>query len=418
MAVSVCIIVENLTVPADRRVWREAKALRDAGYRVSIICPKGRGFENRHETLDGIEIYRHPSWEASTPLGYVIEYAWALAAEFVLALRVYLRTRFRILQACNPPDTIFLISLFFKLFGVRFVFDQHDPGPEFCAVRFPRKRFLYHVARLAEWMSFKVADVTLATNYTMREIALGRGGVPLERSFVVRTCPDLNDFQLRPARPELKQGRDYLVVYIGVMGSQDGIDLLLESIEYLIRIKKRNDALFVLIGWGPDLDRLKAQVTARGLDEWVKFTGALYGEDLQAYLATGDVAVAPDPSNIFNDKLTMVKIFEYMAYGLPVVLYELPEGRRSAGGAAIYACGNDPIDFAEKIGHLLDSEPSRKQLGAVGRKQIVASLNWGNEREILLKAYHAALNRYFPPLPRTRSGCISLPSSHDVEAKT
>ena len=193
---------------------------------------KGRGFENRHETLEGIEIYRHPSWEGSTPLGCVLEYTWAFLVEFALALRVYVRTRFRILQACNPPDTIFLIALFLKLFGVRFVFDQNDPGPEFCAVRFPRKRFLYHLARLAEWMSFKVADVTLATNDTFREIALTRGGVSPERTFVVRTCPGLNDFPLRPARPALEQGRKYLVVHVGVMGSQDGIDLPLESLEY------------------------------------------------------------------------------------------------------------------------------------------------------------------------------------------
>ena len=185
-----------------------------------------------------------------------------------------------------------------------------------------------------------------------------------------------------------------------------------------IRVKGRNDALIVIIGWGPDLDRLKARVAARSLDDWVKFTGALYGDDLQAYFATGDVAVAPDPSNIFNDKLTMVKIFEYMAYGMPVVLYELPEGRRSAGGAALYAHGDNPIDFAEKVAHLLDSESSRKQLGAIGRKQIVERLNWGIEREMSLKAYHAAFNGYFPSLSGTRSGCISSPSSRNFKAKT
>jgi glycosyltransferase involved in cell wall biosynthesis len=367
--------------------------------------------------LEGIEIYRHPSWEGSTPLGHLLEYAWALTVEFVLALRIYARTRFRILQACNPPDTIFLIALFFKLFGVRFVFDQHDPAPEFCAVRFQRKGWVYRLARLAEWLTFRVADVAIATNDALREIALTRGGVSQERSFVVRTCPDLNDFPLQPARPELKQGRKYLVVYIGVMGSQDGIDLLLESVEYLVRVKGRNDALFVLIGWGPDLGRLKARVAARSLDDCVKFTGALYGDDLRGYLATADVGVAPDPSNIFNDKLTMIKIFEYMAYGMAVVLYELPEGRRSAGGAALYAHGNDPIDFAEKIAHLLDSESSRKQLGAIGRKQIVESLNWGIEKQMLLKAYHAAFNGYFPPLSGTKSGCISFPSSRNFKAK-
>ena len=390
MAEAVCIIVENLSVPADRRVWREAKALSEAGYRVSVICPKGHGFEKGYETLEGVEIYRHPAWEGSTLLGYLLEYAWALTVEFWLALRIYARTRFRILQACNPPDTIFLIALFFKLFGVQFVFDQHDPTPEFCAVKFQRRGLACRLARLAEWLSFRVADVAIATNEALREIALTRGGVSPERSFVVRTSPDLNDFPIQPARPELKQGRKYLVVYVGVMGSQDGIDLLLESIEYLIGVKGRNDTLFVLIGWGPDLARLKARAAAQGLGDCVKFTEALYGDDLRAYLATADVAVAPDPSNLFNDKLTMIKILEYMAYGIPVVLYDLPQGHKSAEGAALYARGNNPIDFAEKVEQLLDSEATRDRLGAVGRTRIVEGLNWGIERQMLLKPeFHA-----------------------------
>jgi len=284
-----------------------------------------------------------------------------------------------------------------------------------CAVRFPRQRFLYHLARLAEWMSFHVADVTLATNGTFREIALTRGGVSPEHNFVVRTCPDLKDFPLQPARPELKEGREHVVVYVGTMGSQDGIDLLLESISYLTHVKGRRDTLFALIGPGSELDRLKAQAGAHGLDGYVKFTGPLYGDDLRAYLATASVGVAPDPSNEFNDKLTMIKIFEYMAYGMPVVLYDLPEGRRSAGGAALYARGNDPIDFAEKIGHLLDSESARDQLGAVGRKRIVEGLNWGNEKPMLLEAYSAALTARARPKPGIKTRRDSLPPSANSE---
>lgn len=408
-----CIIDENLPVPADPRVWREAKTLRDAGYQVSIICPKGRGFENRHETLEGIEIYRHPSWDGATPLGYLLEYFWALTVEFALALKVYLRTRFLILQACNPPDTIFLIALFFKLFGVRFVFDHHDLTPEYCAVRFRRKGFFYHLARLAERISFCVADVTIATNSAFREIALTRGGVSPERNFVVRTCPDLQEFPPQPAQLELKDGRNYLVVFVGEMGPQDGVDLLLKSIDYLINVKGRRDTLFALIGSGSELGRLRAQAAAHGLDDCVKFTGRLYGHDLRTYLATATVGVAPDPSNMFNDKLTMIKILEYMAYGVPVVLYDLPQGHESAGEAALYARGNDPIDFAAKISQLLDSGPTRDRMGAIGRKQIVESLNWGIERQELLRAYNAALNGDFPPI---MAGGNNSPSSSNPKA--
>jgi len=386
---TVCIIVENLPVPADRRVWQEARALTEAGYCVSIICPKGPGYERSYEVLNGVAIYRHSTFEAMGRGGYFLEYAWALAAEFALAIKVYVRTRFRILQACNPPDTIFLIALFFKLFGVRFVFDQHDLTPELYETKFGGKDFLYRLVRMAECLTYRTADMVIATNESFRKIALDRGGVSPNRSVVVQGCPNLDDFQLPPSRPDLKQGRKYLVVYVGVMGPQDGVDLLLESIGHLIT-QGRYDTLFVLIGFGPELNGLKAFSTARGLDSWVKFTGPLYGDHLLTYLATADVAVAPDPSNVLNDRLTMVKILEYMASGLPVVLYELPEGRCSAADAALYAKGNDPIDFADQIARLLDSESLRRRLGEVGTKRIHESLNWKIEKLKLLRAYESA----------------------------
>ena len=389
--IAVCILVENLPVPPDRRVWQEARALADNGYHVSIVCPKGRGFERSRETLDGIEIYRHRAFEGSGALTYLVEYGWALIAEFVLALRIYARTHFRILQACNPPDTIFLIGLFFKLLGVRFVFDHHDPAPELYEARFRRKGFLYQMLRLAERLTFRTADVTITTNASLREIALIRGGVSRDHAFVVQGCPDLNDFRPRAPRPELKEGRTHLVVYVGMMGPQDGLHLLLESIEHVVKKKGRRDTLFVLIGAGGEVPRLKAHATERDLNEYVKFTGALYGDDLLAYLATADVGVAPDPHNDLNDKLTMIKIFEYMAYGLPVVLYDLAEGRQSAGCAALYARGNDPVDFGDQIVKLLDSPSLRGRLGAVGRNRIVGGLNWDFQKQIFLEAYQTAL---------------------------
>ena len=248
----------------------------------------------------------------------------AFAAEFLLALKIYARTRFRILQACNPPDTIFLIALFFKLSGVRFVFDHHDPTPEFYTAKFQPKGLIYRLALLAERLSFRVAAVTISTNETLREMALARNGASPESSFVVRTCPDLDDFPQQSPRLELKR--------------------------------------------------------------CVRFTGTLYGADLQAYLATVDLGVAPDPANVFNDKLTMIKILEYMAYGMPVVICDLPEGRYSAGEAALYAGRNDPRDFAQKIAQLLDSKSLRDQLGRVARRRIVEKLNWAIERQTFLKA--------------------------------
>ena len=390
---AVCIIVENLPVPVDRRVWQEARTLREAGYRVSVICPKARGFERSHETLEGIEIYRHRVWEASGPLGYVVEYTLALAAQFRLALRVYVRTRFRVLQACNPPDTIFLIGLFFKLFGVRFIFDHHDLNPELYEAKFGRRDFGYKLVCWAERLTFRTADISIATNESYREVARVRGNMRRERTFVVRSCPDLSRIRKSAAQLELKEGRRYLVVYLGVMGPQDGLELLLESIASVAKRWKRQDILFVLIGSGTELPRLKVLAAEKGLESLVRFKGHLSDEEVAAYLSTAEVGVAPDPATPMNDKSTMNKILEYMAYGLPVVLYDLAEGRRSAAGSALYARPDDPVDFAREILRILDSESLRHQLGACGRRRIAESLNWESEKRSLLEAYATALAR-------------------------
>jgi glycosyltransferase involved in cell wall biosynthesis len=389
---SVLIIVENLPVPFDRRVWQEARALAEAGYRVSVVSPKGRGFEKSRETIEGIEVYRHSLWEAAGPLGYLFEYAWALAAEFWLALRVYTRARFRIIHACNPPDTIFLVALFFKLFGVRFIFDHHDLNPELFEAKFgKRHRFLHRLICLAERLTYRTANVSIATNESYREVALTRGKMPPDRVFIVRSCPDLARIRRVPAQPDLKRGRPFLVVYLGTMGPQEGVDLMVASASYLVMGKKRQDVSFVFIGGGSEVARLKTQAALEGLETYATFTGRISDDDLAAYLSTADVCVAPDPKNPMNDKSTMNKILEYMAYARPVVLFDLTEGRRSAEDAALYAQPNDPRDFAEKIQTLLDSEPLRRELGERGRRRIEESLNWESEKKALLSAYELAL---------------------------
>lgn len=389
---AVCIIIENLTVPVDRRMWQEARTLAEAGYRVSVVCPTGRGFEQRYEMRQGIEIYRHKLWEASGPFGYFWEYAIALAAEFRLALKAYRRTHFRIIHAANPPDTIFLIALFFRLFGVRFIFDHHDLNPELYEAKFGRRGLFYRLVCLAERLTYRTATVSIATNESYRATALTRGGMSPERAFVVKSCPDLENIHIGPARPELKNGKPLLVVYVGVMGPQDGLDLLLESIRHIVLDAGRDDVSFALIGRGPETPRLKALATEKGLDSCVTFTGRVPDAEMWAYLATANFGVAPDPKNPMNDRSTMNKILEYMAFGLPVVLYELTEGRRSAGDAALYAEPNDPIDFARQMMMLLDSEELRRRLGARSRKRIEESLNWDIEKRALLKAYETALS--------------------------
>lgn len=391
--IPVCIIVENLPVPLDGRVWREAGALRDAGYLVSVICPKGKSsFTSSYELLDGIHIYRHHPLEASGALTYLLEYAWALAAEFYLALKVFARTRFRILQACNPPDTIFLIGLFFKLFGVRFIFDHHDLGPELVETKFGKSGgIMLALSRLAERCSFGTAKVAIATNESFKEVAIRRGKMRGERVFVVRNCPDLKRFRRGPGRPEAKCGKRLLVAYVGFMGVQDGLPLLLESIEHIVTHEGRQDTHFVFIGSGTMLPELKATVARKNLGDFVTFTGQVTHDEVAAYLSSADIGVAPDPKTPMNDSSTMIKIFEYMAFALPVVQFDLKEGRRTAGDAALYAAPNDPIDFANQLTRLLDSRDLCRELGARGRRRIEERLNWGMEQDLLLQAYRTAL---------------------------
>jgi glycosyltransferase involved in cell wall biosynthesis len=383
----ICIIVENQPVPFDRRVWQEARALQQAGYRVSVISPKSPQSDASRETREGIEIYRHRTWPGHGRLGYMLEYACAFASELYLALTIYRRTPFRVLLACNPPDTIFAIALLFKLFGVRFVFDHHDLSPELYDVKFFRRGFVYSIVCLFESLSFRATDLSIATNESYREIAITRGKIKPEKVVVVQTCADLRVVNGTQPRPELKRGRRHLVVYVGVMESQDGVRLLIESIEYLVKQRGRTDIQFTLVGSGNEAPRLQALAHEFRVQDFVQFTGLLPHEQVGSYLAAADVCVAPDPVNSLNDKCTMIKNLEYMAYGKPVVSYDLKEGRRTLGSAALYARPNDPFDFGDKIEALLESESLRTTLGESGRKRVEEGLNWQVQSAKLVAAF-------------------------------
>jgi len=387
----VLIIVENLPCPFDRRVWQEARALRAAGYTVSIICPKGSGYMRSFEELEGIRIYRHPQpFEASTALGYLAEYTWALLAEFVLSVRVALFGRgFDVIHACNPPDTIFLIGAFYKLFGKKFIFDHHDINPELYLAKFNRRDMFYKALLLLERLTFKTADVCIATNESYKRIAIERGGVPDSRVFVVRSGPDLSRMKILPAVPELKRGRRFLVGYVGVMGRQEGIDGLLVAIHHIVHEVGRRDIHFGLVGGGTALAEAKERARALNVEDYVTFTGRVPDDEMLSMLNTADVCVNPDIANEMNDKSTMNKIMEYMALGKPIVQYDLTEGRVSAQDASLYARRNDPIDLARKLLTLIDDEPLRRRMGEIGRERVRTRLAWEHEVPNLLAAYEA-----------------------------
>ncbi len=384
----VLIIVENLPVPLDRRVWSEATALVEAGYEVSVICPMGDGASAKHERLDGVNIFRHPlPIEARGGLGYLLEYAVALFHELRLSFLVSRRVGFDVIHACNPPDLIFLVALVHRLFGKRFLFDHHDLNPELYEAKFGRRDFLWRVLRLCERATFGLADVSIATNESYRRIAIERGGMPEDKVFVVRSGPNLARVRPTDADPSWRNGRRFLVGYVGVVGQQEGLDLLLESVHHIVRERAREDVQFVVVGGGPELAAVKTLAAQMHLDDYVTFTGRVEDATLLSALSTADVCVNPDRPNAMNDLSTMNKIMEYMALGKPVVQYDLVEGRVSAQEASLYATNTDTSDFGDKILTLLDQPDLRRSMGDFGQRRVTEHLSWSAEKPKLLKAY-------------------------------
>ena len=391
----VVIIVENLSVPFDRRVWNEATTLQRAGYEVSVICPKGKGAEASYEEIDGVRIYRHPfPWEAAGSLSYILEYSTALIFEVWLTWRIFLSRGFDIIHACNPPDLIFLVAAPFKyLLGKRFIFDHHDLNPELYIAKFNRRDLFYRALQFLEKRSFRMADIVIATNESYKAIAIERGRVLPEKVFVVRSGPNLDRVRIVPRNEQLKCGRTYLVGYVGVIGSQEGIDLLLASVRHIVRVQKRQDVHFGIVGGGPALQAMKRLAVEMGVAEYVTFTGRVTDDELFAMLNTSDVCVNPDLPNDMNDKSTMNKIMEYMALSKPIVQFDLTEGRFSARDASLYARKNDIADFAHKVLELLDDPERRRQMGELGRVRVVNELAWTHEAPKLLDAYAALEQR-------------------------
>jgi glycosyltransferase involved in cell wall biosynthesis len=394
MKSKVLIIVENLPVPFDTRVWKEALSLQKAGYEVTVLCPKGKGYRKGYELLEGVHIYRHPMpREGNTPLGYVWEYGCALFWEVLYSWWIYLRRGFNVIQGCNPPDDIFLVALPFKLFGVRYVFDHHDVNPELYFSKYERKDFFYRAQIWLEKLTFRFSDVVMSTNSSYKQIAVTRGGLAPEDVFVVRNGPDLKTFKAVPPNPALKYGKRYLVGYVGTMSAQEGLDILLDVAEH-IRNLGRQDVHFTCVGGGPGLADLKKLTQDKHLEDMVNFTGRVPDAELLAVLSTADVCVNPDRPCQMNDMSTMIKIMEYMALGKPIVQFDLKEGRFSAQEASLYSDnGNGVTGFAENVLWLLDHPEERQRMGEFGRRRVEKELAWEYSVDNLLAAYGKVFSR-------------------------
>jgi glycosyltransferase involved in cell wall biosynthesis len=387
----VLIIVENLPVPFDRRVWLEATTLHNSGYTVSVICPKAPGYETSEETIDGVHIYRHRlPLEARSAAGYLIEYAYALFWQTLLSFKVFRDRGFDVIHICNPPDLIFIVALLHKIAGgKKIIFDHHDATPELYEAKFGRRDLYWQLLTIAEKWTFRTADISIATNESYRRIAVNRGAMKPERVFVVRSGPSLDRLTAMPADPTWRHGRRFMVGYVGVISKSEGLDLLLAAVDHIVRKRRRTDIQFVVVGSGPEWQTIVRMSIEMDLREYVTFTGRVDDSTLFAILSTADLCVNPDRVTPMTDISTMNKIMEYMAFAKPIVQFDVTEGRFSASKSSLYARTNDPVDFAEKIVTLIDDEQLRATMGAFGLRRVRESLAWHHEEPQLLAAYES-----------------------------
>jgi glycosyltransferase involved in cell wall biosynthesis len=393
------VLVENLSVPFDRRVWQQSRALVDAGMDVTVICPAGIGYDVEPEVvIDGVRILRYPLRAATGgTLGYVREYALAMWHTLRLALKVRRERPIDFVHACNPPDLFFVIAMLLRVGGTRFVFDHHDLVPELFLSRFPDAGpSLYRLTRFVERLTFAAADAVISTNESYRRVAIERGKIQPDKVVVVRSAPELHRFVPRPPDGSLRRGKRHLLAYLGVMGRQDGVDYALRAIRALRYDIGRTDFHCIFMGSGDVFDDMVKLSAELGLADVVEFPGRVSDELVQRCLSTADVCLAPDPLNPLNDVSTMNKVVEYMTMGRPLVSFDLKEARVSAGDAALYVPANDESAFARAIDTLLDDPERRRRMGEVGRRRVQEELSWDCSRRNLVAFYERLLDAKMP----------------------
>jgi len=383
------IIVQNLPVPFDRRVWLECKALVSAGHEVSVVCPKGDG-DPAYQVIDTVRLYKYRAYApGGSKAGFVAEYVYSFLATAWMVARARRSGRFAVLQACNPPDIFWPIALILRAIDrTKFVFDHHDLCPELYESRFPEgPRLPYRMLRALERRTHRTADHVVATNDSYRDIAITRSGKAMSQVTVVRTGPDPQRLTRGDTEPSLRRGRTFLAAYIGVMGPQDGVDIVLRAADVLVHDFGRTDIAVTLIGSGDCFEDLVALRDELGLAGHVEFTGRAPDSLVGRILSTADIGLSPDPKNPLNDLSTMNKTMEYMAYELPVVAFDLLETRVSAMDAAVYVTANDVHEYAKAIAELMDDAPKRHQLGKQGRLRVEQQLAWSHQERAYLDVY-------------------------------
>ncbi len=392
----VLIVVQNLPVPFDRRVWLEATSLTEAGYDVTVICPKMKGFNASYERLEGVDIHRYPMpLDPSTKVGFAAEIALGFLRTLGKSIRVALFGRgFDVIHACNPPETYWALAYLWRPFGKRYIFDHHDLSPELYEVKFDDAASVVHRALLwFERMSYRAASVAISTNESYKAVAVARGGMDPDRVFVVRSGPDTDRFDRYPPDPSIKNDKAHLVVFLGEIGTQDGVDGLIRIARIVREDLGRDDVHWLVIGGGEHQPAMIEYAEELGMSDVFTFTGDVRDDErLCRLLSSADIGIDPVPKNDWSDRSTANKIVEYMYFGLPVVSYDLKEARQSAGTAGSYAEADSEPDFARKIADLLDDPDRRSSMGQEAIDRLESSLSWQHSVPNLLAAYDTAFD--------------------------
>jgi len=391
---NVLLLVENNSVPFDRRVMRQGKTLQKAGFNVKIISPKSKENPKSFEKLEKISVYRYPPiFSPGGPLGYVREYLWAFLCTLFITVKIRLKAKIHIIHSANPPDIFWALALVFKIFKTKYIFDEHDLSPELYLSRYKyaRKNLVYKMLLALERISYKVADAVIVTNQSYQKIARQRGRLKAEKIHIVRNGPDTTSFKVGKKNDVWKNGRKYLVAYLGTMAVQDGVDYLIRACRYLVFTKKRTDFQFVLAGAGDEFENLKSLSKKLGIENYINFTGRIPDNQVIEILSTADVCVDPDPFNPLNNLSTMNKIMEYMVCRSPIVSFNLKEAKFSAGEAALYVKNNSVEALGEGIIKIVQDKSLANKMAEFGYNRAVKKLSWQSQERKLLETYKYVL---------------------------
>ena len=392
------LIVENNSVPFDKRVWREAVALKDEGALVSVIAPKEGVDSKNFEIIDFINVFRYRlAFSDGSKYGYILEYLSAFTKTFLLFHKVwYGKGKFEVVHVANPPDMFWPLAIYCNLFNIKFIFDEHDLTPETLLSRFQlteeKAGILFRVLKLFQRFSYKYSDAVISTNESYRAKAIEIFPRNEGKIFIVRNGPDTRTFRSKTRNDELKNGKSYLFAYIGIMAVQDGVEYVINSVNYLVKEKNFNDFIVYLIGSGSDVKRLKRMTAEYAVDQYVVFTGRIADEPAIEILSTADVCLSPDPFNPLNDSSTMNKVMEYMALGKPIVSFDLKEAKYSAKEAALYVERNNYRAFAEGILSVIHNERMAIRMGEFGMRRVATELSWQNQIRNLISCYQFVLS--------------------------